>query len=29
MKNKEDIIANFIVALTTVTVLTLLISAIW
>jgi len=29
MKNKEDIIANIIVALTTVTVLTLLISAIW
>jgi len=28
MSNKENIIANFIVALTTVTVLTLLISAI-
>lgn len=29
MKNKEDLIANFIVALTTLIVLTLLISAIW
>ena len=29
MRNKEDIIANIIVVLTTVTVLTLLISAVW